>query len=348
MKFILKIFLALFILSLVSQGATLSEYRENIRHLKEDLNSLIVPDADWTDEKEESFIAEISDELPRLFPPKEKIEWSGGSAETENEWLINRFSSFKDSEKNAPGRRQILAEIYERLDAVERKIIELESATVSERAKDEEKQKISEILKREEYAKPQAQEESVIARAYRRLREWINSMFPEPEVSPRPAPESFQAIPFLLQILIYVLVLGLIGFLFYKFAPFIFARFKTRDKREKRERVILGEKIAADATPDNLFSDAERMAREGDLRGAIRKGYIALLCELSDRKIIGLSKNKTNRDYLRDVSRRDELYRNMNGLTNNFERHWYGFEEAEESDWNEFKDGYQKAVKSSG
>ncbi len=106
----------------------------------------------------------------------------------------------------------------------------------------------------------------------------------------------------------------MIGFLIYKFAPFLITKFQIREKREKRERVILGEKIAADETPDNLFSEAERMAREGDLRGAIRKGYIALLCELSDRKIIGLSKNKTNRDYLRDVRKKRELYQNMNGL----------------------------------
>ena len=144
--------------------------------------------------------------------------------------------------------------------------------------------------------------------------------------------------------MIYALALALIGFLIYKFAPFLINRFQTREKREKRERVILGEKLAADETSGNLFSEAERLAQAGDLRGAIRKGYIALLCELSDRKIIGLSKNKTNRDYLRDVRKRRELYQNMTGLTNNFERHWYGFQEADESDWNEFKDDYQKAV----
>jgi hypothetical protein len=157
---------------------------------------------------------------------------------------------------------------------------------------------------------------------------------------------SFQGLPFFLQILIYGAVIALIGFLIYKFAPYLITRFQMREKREKRERVILGEKIGINETPDNLFSEAERMAQAGDLRGAIRKGYIALLCELSDRKIIGLSKNKTNRDYLRAVRKRRELYQNMHGLTNNFERHWYGFQKAEESDWNEFKDGYQKAVKS--
>ena len=83
--------------------------------------------------------------------------------------------------------------------------------------------------------------------------------------------------------------------------------------------------------------EAERLAREGNLRQAIRKGYIALLCELSDRKLIGLAQHKTNRDYLRDVRRRHALYQNMSGLTDNFERHWYGFEKADEKDWEEFR-----------
>jgi hypothetical protein len=81
------------------------------------------------------------------------------------------------------------------------------------------------------------------------------------------------------------------------------------------------------------------------LRGAIRKGYIALLCELADRKVIGLSRHKTNRDYLRDVLGKNELYQNMNGLTSNFERHWYGFESAEEKDWEEFRNGYKRIIK---
>ena len=64
----------------------------------------------------------------QLFPAKQKIEWQGETVETDNEWLINRFTSYKDLKKNDPQRRQILAEIYERLDAVEQKIIELETA----------------------------------------------------------------------------------------------------------------------------------------------------------------------------------------------------------------------------
>ena len=110
----------------------------------------------------------------------------------------------------------------------------------------------------------------------------------------------------------------------------------------------MGEKLAADENAQTLFDEAEALARNGNLRGAIRKGYIALLCELSDRKIIGLAQHKTNRDYLRDVRKKDELYRNMNGLTTSFERHWYGFDDANENDWQEFKQIYQKAVNSEG
>jgi hypothetical protein len=52
----------------------------------------------------------------------------------------------------------------------------------------------------------------------------------------------------------------------------------------KQERVILGERISAEETAQILFAEAEHLARQGNLRGAIRKGYIALLCDLSDRK----------------------------------------------------------------
>ena len=147
----------------------------------------------------------------------------------------------------------------------------------------------------------------------------------------------FKILSFILQILLYGAIIGGLGFLIYRFAPYFANRFRKREKRKKKDRLILGERIAADESSENLFSEAERLALAGNLRGAIRKGYIALLCELSDRKIIGLSRHKTNRDYLRDVRKQHELFENMSGLTSNFERHWYGFDEAEAKDWEEFR-----------
>ena len=238
-----------------------------------------------------------------------------------------------------------MTEISERLAAIQQKIIELENATASNRSKDEDKRKLAEILQREEYRKPEPPQESFIESIMRRIREWFSEKFPQTSL-PNSAPSGFSSLSFVLQMLLYAVILGAIGFLIYRFAPFFADRFRRREKRDKEDRVILGEKLAANEDSHSLFSEAEALAREGNLRGAIRKGYIALLCELSDRKIIGLAQHKTNRDYLRDVRKNQPLHQNMNGLTSSFERHWYGFDEADEKDWNEFKQGYRQAINS--
>ena len=86
--------------------------------------------------------------------------------------------------------------------------------------------------------------------------------------------------------------------------------------------------------------DAERLALSGDLRGAIRKAYVALLCELGDRGVVRLAQHQTNRDYLNALRRaagRPGLYAEMLPLTFDFEVHWYGLRDATASDWESFK-----------
>jgi hypothetical protein len=69
-----------------------------------------------------------------------------------------------------------------------------------------------------------------------------------------------------------------------------------RKKKKKREaRIILGERLEPDQTSADLLAQADALARNGDLRSAIRKAYIALLCELGDRKLISIAQSKTNR-----------------------------------------------------
>ncbi len=284
--------------------------------------------------------------IRKNLPATEKVEWEGSFIETGNQWLEAKLKAFEEETGNQPPRqRLILTEISERLRAIEAKIDELQNAAAANRSKDEDKQKLGEILRRVEFQKPEAQQESWFDRLQRRIREWFNEKVPQPEL-PANAPQGLSAISFGLQILVYALVLGFIAFLIYRFAPFFAERFRRREKEDKGERIILGEKLAANQDSQTLFDEAEAMALSGNLRGAIRKGYIALLCELSDRKLIGLAQHKTNRDYLRDVRKKPPLYQNMNGLTNSFERHWYGFESANETDWQEFKENYQKTISS--
>ena len=329
----------------LAAAAQLPEYRDNIIHLKDDLNRMIYPEEDSADAENLAFEREVFAEFPKLLPAREKVEWQGTTVETNNQWIYDALDRFEREPPKSPKRTAILIEVSERLSALERKINELENATASDRTKDEDKRRLAEILRREEYQKPEEKQQNLIEKIYIKVMEWLAEMFPPRSNAPTVSPFSgLGSLAFVLQILLYALILGIIGFLIYRFAPFFVSKYRRREKREKKERVILGERLAADETAQNLFDEAERLAREGNLRGAIRKGYIALLCELSDKKIIGLSQHKTNRDYLRDVRKQTALYASMSGLTNNYERHWYGFEAAEESDWEEFRNGYRKAI----
>ena len=326
-------------------GKTPTEYRKNIYEAKTLVLKML--DSEQTEKmsaKEQKILeSETIKKIRAKIPASEKIEWDGNVVTTNNVWLSTKLSVLENKSQDSPERTKILKEIEERLSALEKKVAELEAQSAAARTKDEDKRKLSEILNREEYQKPK-EEKSLFQRFWEWVQAILSQLFPEVELPEAPQ-TGFHPISYVFLIIIFAGILGLIGFVAYRFAPFL-GSFGSKRRDEKKDRVILGEKLSADTDSTTLFSEAERLAREGNLRGAIRKGYIALLCDLSDRKIIGLSQHKTNRDYLRDVRRRRELYENMNGLTLNFERHWYGFDKAETSDWEEFKNGYRKALES--
>lgn len=342
---ILFSFVLCFLFSTVNvSAATLPEYLANLKEAKTLIEDFVNLDAaDFSNSAYLKIERETLTRMRETLPASERVEWQGGTVETSNQWLAEKLDRYEREPRDSPKRAEVLAEIIERLDALERKVGELENPSAASRAKDEDKRKLTEILQREEYQKPEEAGESLLEKIYNRLIKWLAEMFSRPNISPSSTTD-FQSLSFVLQLVLYALILGAIGFAVRRFAPFFVGQFRFKESGVKKERVVLGERVAQDETAQNLFVEAERLAREGDLRGAIRKGYIAFLCELSDRKIIGLSQHKTNRDYLRDVRARNELYKNMSGLTDNYERHWYGSDGARETDWTEFKEAYRKAV----
>ncbi len=321
-----------------THAASLADYKTRVEQASVASDELF----ESLDDADETYERQTIAKIEKLLPITEKIEWPDGSVETGNEWIRAKLTEFADV-RDAAKRGAILTEISERLLAISGTIDELEKATASGQSKDQDKQKLAEILRREEYQKPQAKEESLFQKWLREFLEWLARAFPGspgvPDVSPGTG-----SLQFGLQILIYALVIALIGFLIYKFAPYFRRQFAGRIKREKKDRVILGERVGAEESSSDLFSEAERLARDGNLRAAIRKGYIALLCDLSDRKIVRLARHKTNRDYLRDVRKNDSLFESMTGLTRNFESNWYGSRTAEMADWEDFRDRYKRAM----
>ncbi len=289
--------------------------------------------------------AEVFAELRRLIPNSEKVGVANGTIETNNQWFVEGLKA-AESEKGLAKRSVILSELEQRLGAVSSKLDELQITTNAERSKDEDKRKLSEILNRPEFQRPveEPEENNEDAAWIKRFLEWLESFFPKLS-PPEGAADGAFALAGVLQWVLIIAVILVLGFVLYKLLPLFTPRLRRAARDEREERVILGEKIGEDQSADDLFGEAERLARDGDIRGAIRKGYVALLCEMSDRRLIGLARHKTNRDYLRDVRSRREVYEKMNGLTGKFERHWYGSQSAVPDDWEEFRQNCGETLK---
>jgi hypothetical protein len=341
-----NLLICLLLLPIAAFGSTLSQYQQKIKDVTESVGYLSYPEESLTDAENIAQQREILKEIRTKLPPNEKIELKDANFEVNHDWLYEKLKQFENEPYRSTKRTPIINEILDRLSALEIKINELQNQEIANRTKDQDKQKLDEILKRAEYQKPAEREETWLQRKWREFWEWVRSLIRRPEVKDeeRQIPEGSPALASGLLYLVLAIAVGLIIFLIYRFAPTFWERFKDREKKDDGSRVILGETLSAEDSSNSIFAEAENLARTGNLRAAIRKGYIALLCELSDKKIIGLARHKTNRDYLRDVRNKKELHQNMNSLTVNFERNWYGNNETDEREWEEFREVYRQTV----
>lgn len=338
-RFIVLTFLSLFILCGQIFAVELDVYKDDLKTSKNDLYNLIADEDGKYSQKD------IFAKVRKKLPPNEKVEWKGLDVETENTWINDKLT---EVEKNPEKQYEILTEITQRISAIETRIEILQLETEGKFSKQDYKQKLDEILNRAELKPPvkeeeKKQEKSWLQKQIDAFFEWLENLFPKTE--PISGDQTgLQGVSLLIQIVVITIAIALIAFIIYRFAPFLMAKFGNWEKKDKGTRVILGEKILANQNSADLLDEAENLARSGDLRLAIRKGYIALLCELSDRKLIGLAQHKTNRDYLRDVRKHQNLFQNMRFLTNSFETHWYGFSKADEKDWEEFRQYYRETL----
>jgi hypothetical protein len=333
-----------------SFAETLTSYKKSVNAAILELTHLTNSDEGLseTEQKRENQICHgiIRDDLLSIT----KIDVDDFEVETENAWLKQKLEEVEKLDSKSEERLALLNEAIDRLNAITIKIDQAEKQDINNRTKDQDKQKLEEILNRPEFKKAPPKKEEKEKSAFEKwwdemlikLAEYLQSIMPK-ELSPNVNPQGMQGVATFLQVLVITLAIAIIGCLIYRFLPY-FAKFRPKAKKKRSARVILGETILADQDSSDVFAEAELLAKSGDTRGAVRKGYIAVLCSLSDRKIIGLAQHKTNRDYLFDLRKRDGILPTMKTLTNSFERHWYGFDSVSESDWQEFRTKYRKVA----
>src|SRR2546423_929352 len=323
-----------------TNAATFAEYRQRVEQGATTIEQLETPDyfSDRPGHRDD-FIAQRIAFVKNLLPPKETVIFNGQQIEVDNRWLHTALADYEKSRNDPDRAAPVVLGIRQRLHSLLQKLDELKQAS-STSDKDASKARLAEILRRPEFDKS-ASQESAIERLWSQFLRWLSKLFPR--MKPL-QPGTGRSLSSIAQILVLGISVALIGFLIWKFAPRYF-RNRGKKKKTKREaRVVLGERLEPDQTSADLLEQAEALARAGDLRGAIRKGYIALLCELGDRKIISLAQHKTNRDYLLSVSDQRSLYEVMRRLTTSFERHWYGLVPPPADDWTEFRLSCRKAI----
>jgi hypothetical protein len=310
----------------------LSDYHQNIKHAIETLEPLTKIGEETDSHDINNVFAETTKSVRSILPQHETVEFEGDSYNVDNSWLHKSLDELDQS----ANRSNKLDQILNALHALEARVADRQSPGELVETKEQAKSRLENILKRPEYATGE-RGSNALARLLQDIANWIEKFLPKRNISSsRVTFISVIARIVVLAIaglvIAYVLKVGLSWFLGRSGKP--------KRKKSKEARIVLGERLEPDATATDLLAEAEALARQGDLRAAIRKAYIALLVELGERKLISLAHHKTNRDYLNSLRSLPQVHSRMRGLTESFERHWYGFVAATPNDWQDFRAGY--------
>lgn len=94
------------------------------------------------------------------------------------------------------------------------------------------------------------------------------------------------------------------------------------------------------ADETTLREEAARYAEAGEFREAIRRLYLSLLLFMDKQKWISFRLSKTNREYLREVKNAGAAALEFAGTISLYERKWYGMEQCDQKDYQEFRSLY--------
>ncbi|MCI0525171.1 MAG: DUF4129 domain-containing protein [Acidobacteria bacterium] len=317
--------------------STVGDYANRLNRAKQTVDEVI------EQESPAPAVMDRMNSIKRLLPASEEVEFGGSIVRVDNAWLREAADNvIKNADGDIEQRHSMLSEIADRLANLQQRVNEAgaQSASVSQ----DERARLEGILARPEY-QPEEKRESFVQRWLRKLREVLARLL-ERLFGGSPArelPASSAGLVTLFRILVFLVVIAALVFGVIKLMRRWERRRKLAEEPEKRE--VLGEEIAEDATAADLFARASDLARQGEYRRAIRRAYVALLCELEERGKLRLHRSKTNRDYLDALRSETQIYPAFSTMTGAFESVWYGQERATEEEFKDFVTLYQETVK---
>jgi Na+-transporting methylmalonyl-CoA/oxaloacetate decarboxylase gamma subunit len=288
-------------------------------------------------------LAPMTSEVKRLLPASEEVEFNGAITRVDNAWFHEAMNNLVKTAGGDDRRRVgMLSEISARLARLRESV--KAALTAEDRAEQDQRARLDRILARAAYQNEEKRESS-LERWFRQILDSILRLLVRlfggaASRAPRTGVAGFVLI---LRALIFLVVIAALTYGAVKLVQ----RFQPRPKqpKEPEAREALGEEIAEDATADELFATASELARRGEYRKAIRRAYIALLCDFDQRGKLRLGRSKTNRDYLDAVRSERRIYATFSLMTFAFERAWYGQQRATEEEFRNFAELYREAIK---
>ncbi|HEY6402225.1 MAG TPA: DUF4129 domain-containing protein [Blastocatellia bacterium] len=284
----------------------------------------------------------MASEVKRLLPVGEEVEFNGSITRVDNAWLHEALNDvIKATNGDAGQRIPMLGEISARLARLRQSV---KAAQTTEDQLQDQRARLDGILARAEY-QPEEKRDSVVARFINKVLKFIAEILAKlfGGSAARASQPAGLGLAMVLRSLLLLILVAAVIFGLFKLSRLIQTRKKPAEEAGPRE--ALGEVIAESATAADLFAMASDLARQGEYRKAIRRAYIALLCDFDRRGKLRLGRSKTNRDYLDAMRSEQGTYPTFSVMTFAFERAWYGQNRATEEDFQNFVTLYQEAIK---
>jgi hypothetical protein len=282
-------------------------------------------------------------EVRRLLPAQEEVAFDEQIVRVNNAWLHAAVDEVNTLANGDPEQRRArLIEIANRLFLLEQQV----SAAVNPPAAStaEQQARLEKILARPEYL-PEEQRESALQKWFKKLRAAFARLLERlfgGRAAPTPTLPTSGSIN---GVRLALVLIGLVALAFALVALLKRLRHRRAEDDEPEVREVLGEELPDDVTAADLLANASALAKQGDYRSAIRRAYIALLCELEQRGKLRLHRAKTNRDYLNALRQEAALHSNFSVMTQAFEHTWYGRERAEADEYEDFITIYRETTK---
>jgi hypothetical protein len=327
MKRICAITFLMFLAAAEAGAATsLLDYEKRVARAAEQLERI---------RTDEDYSEEGLSYVKKLLPATESVTANEKVTEVNNRWLHERLDKLA-AEPDKKRREAMLTEIHGSLEALDIELIQAEDISRTQSSKEETKEKLKKILADDQYRE---KKENPITKFINETRQKVKDYLVKLYLKIAQALFGSKGEPSSLFNIIFVVFLLVAGY----YIARMLMKYKSGRKKPKK-RTVLGEEIEEDAKPGDLADAALAAAKAGDFRMGVRKLYIALLYEMSERNLIELDSHATNREYLAKASRFSQLIPSMSYLTERFDFFWYGMFPSSQDDFISYLERYREAV----